>query len=65
MKPSPLAPDDEAGKKLQRTLKGLSLRPQEGSGLAGERVGQEVRLSGQPSASWKRSRWRATEKTAP
>ena len=32
MKPSSLAPDEEAGKKLERTLKGLSLRPQEGSG---------------------------------
>ncbi len=30
MKPSPLTADEEAGKKLQTTLKGLSLRPQEG-----------------------------------
>ena len=32
MKSSPLAPDDEAAKKLAETLKGLSLRPQQGSG---------------------------------
>ena len=32
MKSSPLAADDEARKKLEHTLKGLSLRPQEGSG---------------------------------
>ncbi len=31
MRPSPLASDDEAAKKLQQTLKHLSLRPQEGS----------------------------------
>jgi CubicO group peptidase (beta-lactamase class C family) len=31
MKPSALAPDDAAGQKLERALKGLSLRPQEGS----------------------------------
>ncbi len=32
MKPSPLPADDEARQKLEHTLKGLSLRPQEGSG---------------------------------
>jgi hypothetical protein len=32
MKSSSLAPDDEARKQLEHTLKGLSLRPQEGSG---------------------------------
>jgi hypothetical protein len=32
MKPSPLPADDEARNKLQHTLKGLSLRPQEGAG---------------------------------
>jgi CubicO group peptidase (beta-lactamase class C family) len=31
MKASPLAPDEETAKKLQRTLKDLSLRPQEGA----------------------------------
>jgi hypothetical protein len=31
LKPSPLAPDDTARTKLERTLQGLSLRPQEGS----------------------------------
>jgi CubicO group peptidase (beta-lactamase class C family) len=32
MKPSPLPPDDAARKKLEQTLKGLSLPPQEGAG---------------------------------
>ena len=50
----------------RQTLKGLSLRPPEGSGSAGERrIGQEVRVSGQRPASWKRSRWRATDKDGP
>jgi CubicO group peptidase (beta-lactamase class C family) len=31
MKPSPLAADDESRKKLERTLSGLSMHPQEGS----------------------------------
>ena len=41
MKPSPLAADDEAGKKLQHALKGLSLRPQEGSGSAAKVSGKK------------------------
>ena len=32
MKPAPLATDDESRKKLELTLAGLTLRPQEGSG---------------------------------
>ncbi len=46
-------------------LKGLSLRPQEGSGSPASGLGKTVRVSGQRTASWKRSRWRATARTAP
>jgi CubicO group peptidase (beta-lactamase class C family) len=35
MKSAPLAADDDARKKLERTLAGLTLRPQEGSGTTG------------------------------
>jgi hypothetical protein len=35
MKPAPLAADDDARKALERTLAGLTLRPQEGSGSTG------------------------------
>ena len=41
MKPSSLAPDDEAGKKLEHMLKGLSLRPQEGSGSPAKVAGKK------------------------
>jgi len=41
MKSSPLAPDDAAGKKLEQTLKGLSLRPQEGSGSPAKVLGKK------------------------
>ncbi|MGA2256470.1 MAG: serine hydrolase [Thermoguttaceae bacterium] len=41
MKSSPLAPDDEARSKLQRTLQGLSLRPQEGSGAPAKVSGKK------------------------
>jgi CubicO group peptidase (beta-lactamase class C family) len=41
MRPSSLPPNDEAGRKLQHTLKGLSLRPQEGSGTAANVSGKQ------------------------
>jgi CubicO group peptidase (beta-lactamase class C family) len=40
LKPSPLSPDDEARKALERTLKGLSLHPVEGSGRLSELAGK-------------------------
>jgi CubicO group peptidase (beta-lactamase class C family) len=41
MKPSPLADDDQAQKRLQDTLKRLSLRPQEGGGAAADVLGKK------------------------
>jgi CubicO group peptidase (beta-lactamase class C family) len=41
MKPSSLPPNDEAGRKLRHTLKGLSLRPQQGSGTAAKVSGKQ------------------------
>ena len=41
MKSSPLAPDDAARKELKQTLKGLSLRPQEGSGAPAKVLGKK------------------------
>jgi CubicO group peptidase (beta-lactamase class C family) len=41
MKSSALAPDDEARKKLEHTLKGLSLRPLEGSGTPPKLAGKK------------------------
>ncbi len=41
LKPSPLAPDEAARKKLEHTLKNLSLRPVEGSGSAAKVSGRK------------------------
>jgi len=41
MKPSPLAPDDESETKLNGMLRALSLRPQQGSGSAGDCFGKK------------------------
>src|SRR5579864_2382973 len=41
MKSSSLAPDDEARKQLEHTLRGLSLRPQEGSSSAAKVFGKK------------------------
>jgi hypothetical protein len=41
MKSSPLAPNEQANEKLQRTLKGLSLRPQQGSGMPAKVAGKK------------------------
>src|SRR5262245_45849132 len=41
LKPSPLAPDDEARTKLERTLKGLSLRPPDGAGAPPKVAGKK------------------------
>jgi len=41
MRQSPLAPDDVARKKLEQTLQGLSLRPQEGSGSGAKVLGKK------------------------
>ena len=48
MKPSPLPSDDEAAKKLQRTLKGLSLPPQAGSGSAADAWGKKYLFPANP-----------------
>ncbi len=45
MKSSPLAPDDEAGKKLRHTLEHLSLRPQEGAAPAAKVSGKKYVFS--------------------
>jgi CubicO group peptidase (beta-lactamase class C family) len=45
MRQSPLAPDDAARKKLEQTLKGLSLRPQEGSGSPAKVLGKKYVLA--------------------
>ena len=49
MKPAPLAADDEARKKLEQTLAGLSLRPQEGSARPRQVSDKKLRVSGQRS----------------
>ncbi len=41
MKPSPLAPDDEAEKKLRHALEHLSLRPQEGAATPADVSGKK------------------------
>src|SRR5262249_57069600 len=41
MKTAPLSPDMEARAKLEQTLKGLSLRPQEGSGTPAKVSGKK------------------------
>jgi CubicO group peptidase (beta-lactamase class C family) len=41
LKPAPLGTDDEAQKRLERTLKGLTLRPQEGSASPAKASGRK------------------------
>jgi CubicO group peptidase (beta-lactamase class C family) len=41
LKSAPMSPDDEARAKLEQTLKGLSLRPVEGSGVAAKVAGKK------------------------
>ncbi|MGE5608002.1 MAG: serine hydrolase domain-containing protein [Bacillota bacterium] len=48
MKPSPLAEDGQARRKLEDTLKGLSLRPQEGSGSPGKVLGKRYVFPANP-----------------
>jgi hypothetical protein len=45
LKTSPLAADEDARKKLQEKLKGLSLRPQEGSASAAKVLGKKFEFS--------------------
>ena len=46
MKSSPLAPDDQARKKLEDTVKGLSLRTPEGGGAPAKVSGTSIALVG-------------------
>jgi CubicO group peptidase (beta-lactamase class C family) len=49
LKPSPLAADDAARAKLEQTLKGLSLRPPEGSGSLAQILGKKYVFAANPS----------------
>ena len=65
MKPSPLARRRCGAEETRTDAERPVAAPAGRLGLAREGVGQEVRVSAPTIASWKRSRWRATARTAP